>query len=317
MAQRRGRFRTGGWRIAAAGVLTLLAGGAPAGAQIELGAVQGTVLAEDGAPLRGVTVVLRDPDRGSEVRVETNDDGRFYRRGLRAIEYELVVEKEGYQPIHDRLRLSAGTEQRFNFTLVRAAPVGAEEFTVGVEAFNRGDYEAAIRAFEAALEQAPGLPEIHVNLALAYVRLSRPSDAVTHLERAAALDPDDPGVLFQLGGAYVETNDLDKAIAAFERGLGARPDPADPLAYEATVTLGAAYFARGRNADAVARFRQAVAARPDDPAPRLGLGKCAFSDGQVDEALRYFKEVVASAPGTPEAAEAAAFIAEMADETRN
>jgi len=77
------------------------------------------------------------------------------------------------------------------------------------------------------------------------------------------------------------------------------------------VTLGAVYFAAGDNERAIARFEQALAARPDAPAPKLGLAKCAFSKGDVDQALRYFKDVAASAPGTPEAAEAEAFIKEI------
>ncbi len=50
---------------------------------------------------------------------------------------------------------------------------------------------------------------------------------------------------------------------------------------------------------------------PDAAAPKLGLGKCAFSKGDVDQALQYFKQVVSSAPGTPEAAEAEVFIKEL------
>jgi len=279
--------------------------------QIELAAMVGTVTDEEGRPLEGVTVRLRDVERGREVEVETDEDGRFFRRGLRAIEYEIVVEKAGYQPIQDQLELNAGRELRFNFELVRAAPEGAEEFAIGVEAFNRGDNQAAVEAFEAALQKAPDVPEVHVNLGLAYLRLDRDAEAVEQLQQAATLAPDNPTVQFQLGGAYVEMQDLEKAAAALEHGLALQPDLTDPLAWDATTTLAAVYFAQGENDRAIAEFEKALAARPGSPAATLGLGKAWFSKGDADQALELFEHVVASAPGSAEAAEAEAFIKEL------
>lgn len=282
-----------------------------ASGQMELAVITGTVTDEAGVPLEGVTFRLRDVERGREIVFQSGKDGRFYRRGLQAIEYSFLVEKTGYQPIENKLKLSAGMDKRFNFKLVKSAPEGAEEFTKGVIAFNRGDNEGAVLAFEEAAKKAPDAPEIRVNLALAYLRLSRPDDAIAQLEKAAALTPDQPRALFQLGGAYVEAKKYGKAIDAFEKGLTIQPSLTDPLAYEATVTLGAVYFAIGQNDQAIARFERALAAKPDAAAPKLGLGKCAFSMGDVDKALQYFKQVVSSAPGTPEAAEAETFITEL------
>ena len=303
------------WRITPTLVLatTVALGGSAAivSGQIELAAIVGTVTDEEGRPLEGVTVLLRDVERGREVEVETNEDGRFFRRGLRAIEYELVVEKAGYQPIHDKLELNAGRELRFNFELVRAVPEGAEEFAIGVEAFNRGDNQAAVEAFEAALQKAPDVPEVRVNLGLAYLRLDRDTDAVAQLQRAATLAPDNPTVQFQLGGAYVEMQDLEKAAAALEHGLALQPDLTDPLAWDATTTLAAVYFAQGENDRAIAEFEKALAARPESPAATLGLGKAWFSKGDADQALELFEQIVASAPGSAEAAEAEAFIKEL------
>src|SRR5690606_27475670 len=113
-------------------------------------------------------------DRGRETIVKSDENGRFYRRGLQAVEYEIVVEKEGYQPIHDRLKLSAGMDRRFDFKLAKAAPAGAGEFQQGVAAYNAGDFANAARLFEEAIAKAPAVPELHVNLALAYFRLERP-----------------------------------------------------------------------------------------------------------------------------------------------
>ena len=286
---------------------------APAAAgQMELAVMQGTVKDEAGKPLEGVRFRLKDIGRGSETSVKSDKNGKFYRRGLQAVEYELVVEKEGYQAINDKIKLSAGeNNRRFDFKLVKAAPEGAGDFARGVDAYNRGDNAAAAQAFEAAMQKAPDLPEIRVNLALAYFKLQRTADAVAQLEKASTLAPNNQSVQFQLGGAYVEMQSLDKAMAAFEKGLAIKSDASDPPVWEAMVTLGAVYFAKGEPDKAIAHYEKALAAKPGAPAPTLGLGKVYFSKQDVARALQLFEQVAASAKGTPEAAEAEAFIKEL------
>jgi tetratricopeptide (TPR) repeat protein len=283
----------------------------PVHAQMELGVMQGTIVDEAGKPIEGASLRLTDLERGREISLKSDKSGRFYRRGLQAVEYEMVVEKEGYQPIKDRVKLVAGTDRRFDFKLAKAAAAGAEEFQRGVAAYNKGDFAAAAQAFEAAVQKAPAVPDLYVNLALAYFRLNRMPDAVTQLEKAASLGPDDPKIQFQLGSAYVEMQQYDRAVATFERGLAKQPSLADPLAYDATVTLGAVYFAKGDNDRAIAQYEKALAARAGAAAPTLGLGKAHFSKGEVDKALALFEQVVASHPGTPEAVQAEAFIKEL------
>jgi tetratricopeptide (TPR) repeat protein len=288
----------------------LILGATAAHAQMELGVMQGTVLDDAGKPVEGVTVLLRDLERGREIAIKTDKNGRFYRRGLQAVEYEMVVSKDGYSPINDKVKLVAGTDRRFDFKLAKAAPEGSEDFNRGVAAANKGDHAAAAQAFELALAKAPNLPEVRINLALTYLRMGRTPDAVTQLEQAATLAPDDARVQFQLGGAYAEMQSLDKAIGAIERGLAKHADLIDPLAYEAAVTLGAIYFAKGDNDKAAAQYTKALAVKPS-AAASLGLAKVHFSKGEVDQALKLFEQVVSTHPGTPEAKQADVFIKEL------
>lgn len=280
-------------------------------AQLELGTILGVVKDEAGQPIEGVVITIKDVERGRETDVKTDKSGKFFKRGLQAVEYEFTVAKPGYSPIKDKLKVNAGIEKRYDFKLVKAAPEGSEDFAKGVAAFNRGDNTAAAAAFEEAVKKAPAVAELRVNLALAYVRLSRTSDAVTQLEEARRIAPDKPGVMFQLGEAYVDMKDLDKAIAAFEGGLAKQSDLKDAATWQATVTLGATYFAKGNNDKAKELFDQAIAANPQAAAPKLGLGKVLFSKGDVNGALNVFEQIVAMTPPPPEAEAAKAFIAEL------
>jgi len=293
-------------------LVVALGGATTVFAQMELGVMQGTILDEQGKPIENVTVTLQDLERGRTVTIKSDKSGKFYRRGLQAVEYAMTVEKEGYQPIKDKVKLVAGTDRRFDFKLAKATPVGAVEFTEGVAAYNKGDFQAAAAKFEAAIQKAPTLPDLYVNLALAYFRLNRASDAVAQLEKAASLGPDDAKIQYQLGSAYVEMQQYDKAIAAFEKGLAKNPDlTTDTLALQATSTLGAVYFAKGDNEKATSYFQKVLAAKPGEAGATLGLGKVLFSKGDVDKALQMFEQVVAQHPGTPEATQAEAFIKEL------
>jgi len=299
------------------GVVLLLCGAAPALAQLELAVIKGQVLDEVGQPLQGVKIRLVNVDRGREIVLTSDKEGRFYRRALQGGEYEIKVDREGYQPINDKVKLVAGNDQNFDFKLVKAAASGSKEFQEGVAAFSSGNFEQAAKLFEAAIAQSPAVPALHVNLALAYFRLNRQTDAVASLEKAAALGPNEAAIQYQLGSAYVEMKAYDKAAAALEKGLASNPNLAtDPLAVEAVSTLGAVYFAQGKIPEAEAQFARVLVATPGAPGATLGMAKIHFSKNDVQKALELFDQVVANHPGTPEARQAETFIKELRKDHR-
>lgn len=300
------------WMVTGVALVATLAQPAPAMAQMELGVIKGRVVDDAGAPLGSVSIKLTNVDRGREVTLKTGKDGRFYRRGMLAGEYAIVVELDGYQAINDKLRLVAGTDRDFDFTLAKAAAAGSAEFQAGVTAFAAGDYAGAVARFQEAIAKAPTVEALHVNLALAYLRLQRMPDAVASLEKAADLAPGDAAIQYQLGSAYVDTRDYEKAAAALLKGLGREPRLAtDAMALEAVSMLGAVYFAQGKLTEAEAEFKRVLAAKPGAAAATLGLGKIHFSRSEVEQALKLFDQVVAEHPGTSEASQAAAFIKEL------
>lgn len=279
-------------------------------AQGEMGHIKGTVTDEQGQPIEGAVMKLHNKGKGGDFSTKTDKKGLYYKRSLPSGDYEFTLEKDGYKPVSDHFKVAAGGDHKYDFKLAKGAPEGAKEFAQGFDAFARGDNAGAAAFFEAALAKAPEMPEIHVNLALAYLRLDRKPEAVAQLQEAVKLAPDQPRILFQLGAAYVEMKDFDKARTAFEQGLAKQPDlTKDALALEATITLGAVYFAKGEIDKSVEAFERALAARPGAPVPMLGLGKAYLSKGDTEKALQEFQKVIAAAPGTSEARQAEAFIA--------
>ena len=241
-------------------------------AQGEMGVMQGTITEDKtGAPLEAAVDQAARRRAGPGFHHQGGQE-----RALLQARHSLWRLRDGRR--EGRLRADQGqahgsrpgAEHRFDFKLGKAAPEGAKEFAEGFAAFNRGDNEAAVKFFEAAVQKAPQLPEVHVNLALAYLRVDRKADGVAALEKATTLAPDEPRTLFQLGGAYVEMTDYDKAIAAFEKGLAKQPDLTNTLAYEATVALGAVYFAKGDTDEVDRAVREGAGRQARAPRPHAG-----------------------------------------------
>ncbi|HMA18628.1 MAG TPA: tetratricopeptide repeat protein [Thermoanaerobaculia bacterium] len=75
---------------------------------------------------------------------------------------------------------------------------------------------------------------------------------VEEIQNAVARDPENPKLLTQLGNAWYDREDWDRAIAAYEKARRKAPDDASLLS-----DLGAAYRNRGEFKRAVALFERA------------------------------------------------------------
>ena len=245
---------------------------------MELGVIKGRVVDEAGKPIPGVTIRLVNVDRGREVTITTDKDGRFYRRGLQVGGYELKVEHEGYQPVSNtdqdlrrhrqqlRLHAGQGAQRPARRSSRRASPPSTPS-----------DFATAATKFEAAVAQSPTVAPLYVNLALAYFQLKRPAEAVASLEKAAALAPGRRRASSSSSAAPTSTRrPTTRRWWRSRRAWPSHPDLAkDPLVAEAASTLGAVYFAQGKIAEAEAQFQKVLAAqaRPRRGDARHGQGR--------------------------------------------
>jgi len=90
-----------------------------------------------------------------------------------------------------------------------------------------GDYESAAAAYRQALKLDPGLSPAYFGLAVALRALSRPQDAVVHLERYLSREPKQAEGHNELGLALKELGKLDLALEHFRAALTLRREPAD------------------------------------------------------------------------------------------
>jgi Tfp pilus assembly protein PilF len=103
-----------------------------------------------------------------------------------------------------------------------AAYEGMARTKTGAE---RDDFlQKSADAYVKALELQPGDAGIHNNYGLVLAQMKKFAEATAELEKATALDPAGGGkYMFNLGAVYINTNQIEPAIAAFKKATELDP----------------------------------------------------------------------------------------------
>lgn len=111
-----------------------------------------------------------------------------------------------------------------------ALAAGYDDFSSGVNANNRGDADAAISAFTAALtagDLAPSyVPNAHFGRARAYLQKGKCAEALADLDEVIKLKADDVDAYVMRGAANECLNKSDAAQVDFNAAIGLRPNAA-------------------------------------------------------------------------------------------
>jgi len=98
----------------------------------------------------------------------------------------------------------------------------------GVEAFNREDYPAALREFQAVADEDPKDPQARLYLGSVRIALGDLDRAKEELETSLRLDPHSERAFMELGRLHALAGRLDESIAAFHKAIAANPQFAEP-----------------------------------------------------------------------------------------
>ena len=176
----------------------------------------------------------------------------------------------------------------------------------------RGDKDAALRAFEAAVAAQPEsfdlsvrvgdlkLDRVRAAVAAARSRGDAASAAagerellaaeIAEFQRRVKAHPTDPALRFQLGGALLRATRLDEAIAEFQQSVR---DPRQKL--DSLLALGQAFLGKGHLDLARAQLEKALEAVPGiNPRSKdilYNLGVIAEQQGKRDDAARFYMRI--------------------------
>jgi cytochrome c-type biogenesis protein CcmH/NrfG len=117
------------------------------------------------------------------------------------------------------------------------------------------------------------------------------ASSVTQIQAALKRDPGNPRRYIQLGQAYCDENDYQRAFEAFQQAVKVAPASA-----EAHNWLGAFLMGRGNLLDAIFELRKAVSLDPTYARAYTNLGSALAKSGDLSDAVAAFrKSPVASA----------------------
>ena len=120
--------------------------------------------------------------------------------------------------------------------------------------------------------------------------------AVELIEQALALNPAAPSYHNNLGNAFLGMNDTEKAIQCFQEALRLKPDYVEPCN-----NLGNAFRKSGRMNEALDQYVKAVELKQDYVPAINNLANALKEAGRLDEALGYYHKAVLLNTGMAEA----------------
>lgn len=158
-------------------------------------------------------------------------------------------------------------------------------FNLGLLEKDAGDLEAAIGAYQKAIELRPGYHAAENNLGLALIAAGRLDDAERRYKEVLARAPTYAAGWVNLGKLYSQRKMYPEAIDAYQQALQAKPDYARAL-----LDLGVAYARSGKMEDAVATYRRTLELNPRSVAGWYNLGLAQKQSSDVAGAEASFKK---------------------------
>lgn len=155
------------------------------------------------------------------------------------------------------------------------------------------DIPAAIDVLRAAERRHPGDARIPATLALLYGLDGDRQDMQAAIDRALAIDPDDPQALFARGTLKADyLSDNKGAIADFEHAI--RMAPGDSSSWN---SLGLVLADRGATREAETTLKKAIELDPNDPVGYTNLAIHYLDQSRVKEAKALIDKALSVDPG--------------------
>ena len=163
-------------------------------------------------------------------------------------------------------------------------------------AYKEHDLEGALGYLGHARDLVPSEARVHFLFGMVLEELELPIEARQSLEKALALEPDNPDYNYALGSVILTTREATSSVACFRKYVEARPRDS-----RGHFALGAAYFAVG-DYDHCRLEMQGIS---KDPKTEAGaayfLGRIARMEENLDEAATLFGQCIRLLPSFAEA----------------
>jgi tetratricopeptide (TPR) repeat protein len=155
----------------------------------------------------------------------------------------------------------------------------------------RDDPDRAIADFSRITELDPGAANAHLERGEKYRHAGNPEAAIRDFDEAIRRDPDDIGIYLYRGLAYALKKDHKRAIADFDRVIAAVPDHGASL-----MGRGLSHFALGDNDRAIEDTSRAILLDPDDAQGYVNRAIVFSKKGNLERAIEDRSQVIRLRP---------------------
>lgn len=153
-----------------------------------------------------------------------------------------------------------------------------EELLKEAEAFHRaGKLDQAIEDYKLILEQYPDIPQVRSDLGAALAGAGRYEEAIVQYQQALQLSPL-PEIQLNLALAYYKTGNLSMAVEGLKKASAELPNDLRPV-----MLLADCYLRLGQNKEVVALLTPVELTHADDLGVIYMLGTALVRDGQVEK----------------------------------
>ncbi len=291
----------------------------------ELGNIVGQIRLQDGGfPSERIMVTLEG--RGAIINSSyCDDEGRFGFYGLLGNPYYVIIEAKEYEPVREKVVVVPTISQTNIVHIVlrplrsvegRASPDSGslsnpnfvdvsefakkfpstvlKEFEVGMKSELRGEMDAAVRHYQAALQQAPDFYPAHNNLGIRQLQKGNMKEAEEEFRRVVELNPSGAQAYLNLGNVLYITRRNEEAKQTLEEGL--RRAPTSGMGY---YVLGSVLVRLGDMKSAEERFKAAREFDPKMPQVPIALATLYLQTGRQREASEMFESFLRQFPKDP------------------
>jgi Flp pilus assembly protein TadD len=136
------------------------------------------------------------------------------------------------------------------------------------------------KGYETEIKRNPTDIGLRNTIAMLYLELGQPMDAVRHFQVAVEAQPSSAAAHYNLGTALSLGRRLDEAMRQYQRALAL-----DPAYANAHNNLGNVLLAIGRTDEAIREFSEVVRLSPASPAALANLAAAYAAARQFDRAL--------------------------------
>jgi tetratricopeptide (TPR) repeat protein len=226
-------------------------------------------------------------------------------------DYTVTADAVGYQSAQKEIYIPIAVETMEDIVLrsnstanelgPSARPLLAPKAREGVEkalqALSENKLDAAEKAIERAAALAPSHPDVLYVQGVILLKRRRWDQAEDVLEKAAQIDPKNAQALSALGMAYFDGGKPDQAIPVLQRSLEISAE-----SWETHYTLGKAYYANGQYPEALKESQDALEkSRGRAPQVELLVAQALTAAGRFEDSAQALRDFLKEHPKDPEA----------------